>query len=69
MRLQKIGVIRRKEDEKYMCRHQGSSNFLWTEDVSEANIVSKSRSVGIIRIDMGRDPEDYDWIEVVPRLP
>lgn len=62
---QQIYLVRRRSDGQFL--HCGKSAF--TDDPAQAFLVSRTKFRGLIRVDLGRDVEDFEMVEVVPSLP
>lgn len=67
-RAQKVMVIRRKSDGLFYYAPKGSTTPQWSEDLEQANFIAPSKVKSLIRVDWGRDLEDYEVLEVVPKL-
>lgn len=68
IRMQAIMVIRRKADGHYFYGGKGSSTPHWTPDIALANLVAPTKVRSTIRVDWGRDEEDFEAIEVEPAI-
>ncbi len=66
-RAQPIFVIRRKADGFYHYGPKGGSPR-WIDDIAQANIISRSRVTGKIRAEWGLDLDDFEVVEVAPRI-
>lgn len=67
-RSQIVVIIRRKSDGLFYEAVSGSYGPNWTDDVTRANFVNPTKVRSLIRIDWGRDPDEFEVLEVEPRI-